>query len=96
MTKEQMIKELEVEFGKIMRDHGGCMTDNEIAMSLVELGYRKADEVRKETAKEFIDFANNMCHNYYPSIDNYCVSQKAVPLKDIRKFAREYGVEVEE
>lgn len=31
-------------------------------------GYRKADEVRKETIKEFIDFVKNVIYNYKPTV----------------------------
>lgn len=31
----------------------------------------------------------NKCHNYYPSIDHYCCSVKAVNLSDINKMIEE-------
>lgn len=32
-------------------------------------------------------------HNYYPSIDHYCLSRKAVDLKDAIKIVEKGGIE---
>lgn len=32
-------------------------------------------------------------HNYYPSIDHYCLSQKAVDLKDAIEIVKKGGIE---
>ena len=40
--------------------------------------------------KEFAEKLKERCHNYYPSIDYYCCSQKAVNVKDIDELLKEY------
>lgn len=39
--------------------------------------------------KEFAERLKKECHNYYPSIDSYCVSRKTVEVKDIDNLAKE-------
>lgn len=62
-------------------------------------GYRKEEEVRKEMEaklKRLLLVLCNRRHNYYQSIDSYCVSEKVVKLDDIKEQFKEFGVEVEE
>ena len=33
------------------------------------------------------------CHNYYPTIDSYCVSEKAVKLKDTVSIVKGGGIQ---
>jgi hypothetical protein len=43
--------------------------------------------------QETINVLNKLkskCHNYYPSIDHYCCSVKAVNLSDIYELLKEY------
>lgn len=43
--------------------------------------------------QETINVLNKLkskCHNYYPSIDHYCCSVKAVNLSDIDELLKEY------
>lgn len=40
--------------------------------------------------KEFAEKLKERCHNYYPSIDHYCCSVKAVSVKDIDELLQEY------
>ena len=44
----------------------------------------------KKSVKEFAEKLKERCHNYYPSIDHYCCSQKAVNVKDIDELLKEY------
>ena len=53
-------------------------------VALQEAGYRKAEEVRKETAKWFIDFLYKYRLN------------DTISKQDILNFAEKYGVEVDE
>ena len=51
--------------------NNGCPipTDNfKVCYYVRDAGYRKADEVRKETIKEFIDFVKNVIYNYKPKV----------------------------
>lgn len=44
---------------------------------------------RAKAIKEFAEMLKAKCHNYYPSIDSYCVSRKVVLLKDIDELVKE-------
>ena len=63
-----------------------------IAKALYGAGYRKVDDVRKETAKEIMQCLYDKCYE----IQNLreCVAH-ITPL-DILQLAKHYGVEVEE
>lgn len=64
-------------------------------------GYRKSEEVRKETAKEILDEIDNALHDLAMAYadkghkDYYAVCEY-VHLKVISKITKKYGVEVEE
>lgn len=60
-----------------------CTTDYQEAMALFLIGYRKADEVRKETAREILSVVDNERHNGQTISITYCLRKK-------------YGLEVEE
>lgn len=50
------------------------------------------DDELRNARQETINVLNelkNKCHNYYPSIDHYCCSVKAVNLNDIDEFIKE-------
>ena len=50
------------------------------------------DDELRNARQETINVLNklkNKCHNYYPSIDHYCCSVKAVNLSDIDKMIEE-------
>lgn len=52
----------------------------------------KAIDFEQQLKQAQIDVLNelrNKCHNYYPSIDHYCCSVKAVNLSDINKMIEE-------
>ena len=72
---------------------------DEIARQKKEIEYWKAetkearkdiDEAVKETAKNIIEKLKEKAHNYYPSIDHYCCSEKAIKLADIDELLKEY------
>lgn len=46
-----------------------------------------------KAVKEFAERLKGKCHNYYPSIDHYCCSEKAVNVKDIDELVKKYEVE---
>lgn len=47
------------------------------------------DEAVKQAQIDVLTELRNKCHNYYPSIDHYCCSVKAVNLSDINKMIEE-------
>lgn len=54
------------------------------------------EEVRKETAREILQTLYRQTHNYYPSIDSYCVSRKVILVKDLEDACKKYGVNLED
>ena len=62
----------------------GVYTDME---SVCEAGYRKADEVRKETAKEILQ-------DLYDGVIN--ATYVIMTRNSVKRFAEKYGVEVDE
>lgn len=49
------------------------------------------DELRiaRQNTINVLNELKSKCHNYYPSIDHYCCSIKAVNLSDINEFIKE-------
>ena len=50
------------------------------------------DDELRIARQDTIDVLNKLkskCHNYYPSIDHYCCSVKAVNLSDIEELIKE-------
>ena len=43
--------------------------------------------------EKVIEELQNHSHNYYPSIDHYCLSRKAVDLKDAIEIVEKGGIE---
>ena len=48
------------------------------------------ETIRKNAVKEFAENLKRKFHNYYPSIDQYCCSVKAVNANDIDELLKEY------
>ena len=46
--------------------------------------------IRETELKQFADKLKEKCHNYYPSIDHYCCSEKAVNVNDINELLKGY------
>ena len=64
------------------------------AINNVQKGFDNGEFISKDcqtrTLKQFVVKAKERCHNYYPSIDHYCCSEKAVSVKDIDELLKEY------
>lgn len=77
MTKQERIEEMANYIAKCCPDKvdDGCFDKNMncvscIAMELYNAGYRKEDEVRKETAEKFAERLKQLiCDNTYPYFD---------------------------
>ena len=83
-----LIKELACRLDRADIEHewieGQYPTEKEYAKALIDAGYRKADEVRKETAKEiFQEWHSDL-------------KIKGEDTNYVRLLAKMYGVEVEE
>lgn len=63
-----------------------------IAKALYDAGYRKVDDVRKETAKEIMQCLYDKCYE----IQNLRECGAHITPLDILQMAKHYGVEVEE
>lgn len=48
------------------------------------------------TAREILQTLYRQTHNYYPSIDSYCVSRKVILVKDLEDACKKYGVDLED
>lgn len=65
----------------------------QIAEALYEAGYRREatitsdfiEMVQRHAKLDVLNELKQQTHNYYPSIDSYCVSQHVVLVKDIAK-----------
>ena len=64
------------------------------AINNVQKGFDNGEFISKDcqtrTLKQFVVKAKERGHNYYPSIDHYCCSEKAVSIKDIDELLKEY------
>ena len=73
-----------------LEDTANC--DMELSRHLFAKGYRK----QSDTAREIVERLYKQTHNYYPSIDHYCLSKRVILVKDLEELAKEYGVNPEE
>ena len=60
-------------------------SSDEIASGLYDKGYRKADEVRKETAKEILQWLYNLRKGGF-----------SLNASEVRRIAKDHGIEVDE
>lgn len=58
---------------------------NDIAIALVQEGYGDVKQAQIDVLNEL----KKKTHNYYPSIDSYCVSQHVVLVRDIDELIKE-------
>ena len=104
-TKQEQIEEI----SKIVDEMYNVYTTTaeDIAEGIYNAGYRKAEEVRKETAKEIFQKVVNICRKeedfqdgtvntqlepLYFGIMNCCAFIRG----EVKELAEQYGVEVEE
>ena len=115
MTKQGQIEEMTKERNEIkdiMKLLDKCVSLNpmyksEVASVLYGNNYRKAEEVRKETAKEIFQKVINICRKEEDFQDG-TVNTQLEPLyfgimngcafirNEVKEIAKQYGVEVEE
>lgn len=99
MTKQEQIEEIaKVVISAVIGANSTPI--KEFLNNLYDSGYRKAEDVRKETAKEILDEIDNALHDlamcYAKGHKDYYAVCEYVHLKIIGKIAKKYGVEVEE
>lgn len=84
MTKQEPIEEMT----SIMN---GCFNTRSVAIALYNAGYQKADEVRKETAKEILQKITEKDHKILAW--EYGVGYMDC-MQNLKSVISEYGVEV--
>lgn len=88
-----LIIEQENEIEKLKAEFKQLQTNSEIlARGVRDLNHENY-ELTEKIKQAKIDVLNKLkskCHNYYPSIDHYCCSVKAVNLSDIDEIIKEY------
>lgn len=67
-------------------DKDGLLTINQI-IDFIE------DQPTDFDKENVIEKLQRRSHNYYPSIDHYCLSRKAVDLKDAIEIVEKGGIE---
>lgn len=55
------------------------------------LFWERVNTAKSEAIREFAEKLKTKAHNYYPSIDSYCVSRKVVLISDIDNLVKERG-----
>ena len=73
---------LEGDFDKIDYEFVGI---KRAAKEIISAGYRRVDEVRKETAKEILQWLYNLCKGGF-----------SLNASEVRRIAKDHGVEVDE
>ena len=74
------------------------------ALSLIEKKNAEIERLQKyntniafkhynDGIKDFAERLNDKVHNYYPSIDSYCVSRKVVLIADIKNLLEEMRID---
>lgn len=77
-----LINGQQAEIERLEKDLTKCKLEKEML-------YQTVSEIQTNAIKEFAERLKKECHNYYPSIDSYCVSRKTVEVKDIDNLAKE-------
>lgn len=86
-------KEISKTYGRVT-DLGNyckeCAKQNEVEATY-ETNMKSVLEIEKKNAvKEFAEKLKKKVHNYYPSIDSYCMSRHVILVKDIDELLKEY------
>ena len=101
MTKQEQIEEISKAacaacapqaICPILPDFRPCKPAVEYAKAAYDAGYRKADEVRKETAKEILDILYDMGIN--KEILEYCRIFDVNGVSLAKQICEKYGVEM--
>ena len=110
MTKQEQIEEIKqvlIKTCKRCRTFEEDYMQSKYAEALYNAGYRKVDDVRKETAKEIFQKVVNICIKEEDFQDG-TVNTQLEPLyfgimngcafirNEVKELAKQYGVEVEE
>ena len=87
--QEKEIDALKAENEKVYTVRNDLLKENdEFIKTNAELLLLTKQAVKQAKIDVLVELRNK-CHNYYPSIDHYCCSVKAVNLNDINKMIEE-------
>lgn len=87
-----VIEEQENEIERLRTTLGQCNTELNSALESLKSQCREIGELKAKVKQAKIDVLNELkkkTHNYYPSIDNYCISQHVVLVRDIDELIKE-------
>ena len=87
-----VIIEQESEIERLRTTLGQCNTDLNSALESLKSQCREIGALKAGTKQAKIDVLNKVkkkTHNYYPSIDSYCISQHVVLVRDIDELIEE-------
>lgn len=88
----ERLKAQEREIERLRTTLGQCNTELNSALESLKSQCREIGELKAEVKQAKIDALNELkkkTHNYYPSIDSYCVSQHIVLVRDINELIKE-------
>lgn len=96
MTKEDQIAELagQLGCGDIPGDYDPSKLVDNIAEQVINFGYRKADEVRKETVREILNYLHDL--GGCGAKDDFIKGWDAAIDGAYKDISCKYGVEVED
>lgn len=86
------ISEYKAEIERLRTTLGQCNTELNSALESLRSQCREIGALKAGTKQAQIDVLNELkkkTHNYYPSIDSYCVSQHVVLVRDIDELIKE-------
>ena len=88
----KIITEQEEEIERLRTTLGQCNTELNSALESLKSQCREIGKLKAEVKQAQIDVLNELkkkTHNYYPSIDSYCISQHIVLVRDIDELIKE-------
>lgn len=98
MTKEEQIEEIAKWLDELWVNYES--TPREVAESIINAGYRKADEVRKETAREILNLVYQRVKDISGKseylLDDESIYEDSSFVNVLNNIGRKCGVEVEE
>lgn len=86
------ISEHKAEIERLRTTLGQCNTELNSALESLKSQCREIGALKAGTKQAKIDVLNELkkkTHNYYPSIDSYCISQHVVLVRDIDELIEE-------
>ena len=103
MTKEEQIEKMAKDIAGIEQQDDltlgevyGIEATFELAEILCDAGYRKADEVRKETAREILNLVYQRVKDISGKSDDESIYEDSSFVNVLNNIGQKYGVEVEE